>query len=183
MNSKDRVTVFIDGSNLYFKLKKLSIPHTSQFNYRKLAEYLVENNNLVSIHYYVGLVKASRTEIKTQKIHLGQVNLFNTLSNQNITIHTGYLMKYNNIYHEKGVDVNIAVDLLVGAYENTYDTAILISSDTDLIPAIQKIKQLGKKLCYTGFNHNPSEAMKRTASFYKLLNKQDLLPFIINNTS
>lgn len=141
MEEKERVAVYIDGSNLYFKLKNLSISHTSQFNYRGLAEYFVQKNVLVSINYYVGLVKTGRVNDKTRKIHQGQIKLFNTLRDQGITIHTGYLMKNNNVYHEKGVDVNIAVDLLVGAYENYYDTALLISSDTDLVPAIQRINR------------------------------------------
>lgn len=174
----NRIIVYIDGSNLYFKLKNLLIPHTSQFNYRGLAQYLTQQDTLCTIHYYVGLVKTGRVNDKTRKIHQGQVNLFNTLRDQNINIHTGYLMKNNNVYHEKGVDVNIAVDLLVGAYENLYDTALLISSDTDLIPAIKKIKHLGKKLGYIGFSHSPSIALKNFATFFRLLNKQELKPFI-----
>jgi uncharacterized protein (TIGR00288 family) len=87
-------------------------------------------------------------------------------------------MKNNGVYHEKGVDVNIAVDLLVGAYENKYDIALLISSDTDLIPAILKIKSLGKKLQYIGFKHAPSTALKNYATFFRLLTKKEVTPFI-----
>ncbi len=64
-------------------------------------------------------------------------------------------MQNNGKYHEKGVDVQLAVDILIGAYEDLYDRAILISSDTDLIPAIQKVKQLGKQIEYIGFSHQP----------------------------
>jgi uncharacterized LabA/DUF88 family protein len=51
------------------------------------------------------------------------------------------MMKNSGAYHEKGVDVRIAVDMIVGAYENEFDTVILISSDTDLIPAVEKIRK------------------------------------------
>lgn len=45
------------------------------------------------------------------------------------------------IYHEeKETDVNIAVHLLNEAYKNTYDKAIMVTTDTDLIPAIQVAK-------------------------------------------
>lgn len=43
------------------------------------------------------------------------------------------------MWDEKGVDVHIAVAILVAAYENLADRIILVSSDTDLIPAIAKI--------------------------------------------
>ena len=55
----------------------------------------------------------------------------------------GYLMKNVGVYHEKGVDVNIAVDMLVATYENLCDRIILVSSDTDLLPAVKKAREKG----------------------------------------
>ena len=46
----------------------------------------------------------------------------------------------------KGDDVYLAVDLVSGAYENLYDTAIIVSGDEDFVPAIQKAQKLGKKI-------------------------------------
>jgi len=86
-------------------------------------------------------------------------------------------MRTGDSYHEKGVDVKMAVDMLVGAYENIYDTVILISSDTDLVPAIRKVKQKGKKIEYVGFAHEPSLGIKRYSTVTKLLSKQDLQQF------
>ena len=87
-------------------------------------------------------------------------------------------MENNGTFHEKGVDVKIATDLLVGAYENLYDEAIIISSDTDLIPAMQKVKQLGKKIEYIGFGHQSSLALQTFATISRLLIKEELEPFI-----
>jgi uncharacterized LabA/DUF88 family protein len=47
----------------------------------------------------------------------------------------GYLLKSGGKYHEKGVDVNLAGDIYVAAYENLCDHFILVSPDTDLLPA------------------------------------------------
>jgi uncharacterized LabA/DUF88 family protein len=44
--------------------------------------------------------------------------------------------------NEKMTDVNIATQLLVDAYQNSYDTAILVSGDSDLVPPIRAIHQL-----------------------------------------
>ena len=87
-------------------------------------------------------------------------------------------MHSDGAYHEKGVDVQLAVDLLVGAYENKYDTAVLISSDTDLLPAIQKVIDLKKTVEYVGFSHKPSMALIARATSFHLLTKQDLSRFV-----
>ena len=48
-------------------------------------------------------------------------------------------------YEEKGWDVNIATELLIHAYENKYDTSVLISNDSDLVAPISYIKRKMKK--------------------------------------
>lgn len=90
-------------------------------------------------------------------------------------------MKNDGVYHEKGVDVQLAVDLLVGAYENNYDTAIVISSDTDLMPAMEKVKKLGKGVEYIGFAHQPTIALQTVSTLSRLLIKEELEPFAFNN--
>lgn len=47
---------------------------------------------------------------------------------------------------EKGVDVSIAVDIVLGNYK----TIFLLSSDTDLLPAIKKAKEIGRRVIYVG---------------------------------
>lgn len=177
--NKTRLAVFIDGSNLYFKLKSLEIKNLSRFNFRGLAEWLARDRKIASIGYYIGAVKAKPDDAKGQKMRQAQINLFNFLGSkqQKITVHRGYLMKNEGVFHEKGVDVKIATDLLVGAYENLYDEAIIISSDTDLIPAMEKIKQLGKKVEYIGFGHQPSLALQTFATISRLLIKEELENF------
>jgi hypothetical protein len=45
---------------------------------------------------------------------------------------------------EKGVDVSIAIDLLKLTYEKAYDTAILVTGDSDLGPAVKLAKEIAK---------------------------------------
>ena len=45
---------------------------------------------------------------------------------------------------EKGTDVNIAVNMISKAYTNAYDVAVLISGDTDYVPVIQQLNNIGK---------------------------------------
>jgi uncharacterized LabA/DUF88 family protein len=47
-------------------------------------------------------------------------------------------------YHpqEKKTDVNIAVSLISDALDNKYDTAILVTGDSDIVPALEAVKRL-----------------------------------------
>ncbi|HNV97084.1 MAG TPA: NYN domain-containing protein [bacterium] len=174
----NRVAIFIDGSNLYHKLKEINIQNTINFDYFGLCKFLSENNQLVFYAYYVGVIRVKPGDEKAKTMRSNQVILFNNLQKNKFTIKHGYLMESGGKYHEKGVDVHIATDLLIGAYEDLYDTAILISSDTDLIPSINKIRLLGKKIEYIGFKHKPSYGLIKTVDSYKLLSKEELANFI-----
>ena len=88
-------------------------------------------------------------------------------------------MKSDGKFHEKGVDVNMAVDMLVATYENLCDRIVLVSSDTDLLPAISKAREKGKIVNYIGFSHKPSVAMVATCSESHLLSKEDIEKFVI----
>ena len=86
-------------------------------------------------------------------------------------------MKNAGVYHEKGVDVGLAVDLLVGAYENNYDKALVVSSDTDLVPAKRKVIMLKKEVEYIGFAHLPSLGIQKYATRSRLLILEELKKF------
>lgn len=38
---------------------------------------------------------------------------------------------------EKGIDVQLAIDFVAGAFDDAYDTGIIFSTDTDLRPALE----------------------------------------------
>lgn len=44
---------------------------------------------------------------------------------------------------EKGIDVAIAVDMVRLAIERAYDVGVLVSADTDLLPALEAVVELG----------------------------------------
>jgi hypothetical protein len=47
---------------------------------------------------------------------------------------------------EKGIDVLLALDIAVGAIHRTYDVAIVVSADTDLVPALEQALQSGVRV-------------------------------------
>lgn len=175
--SKDRCIILIDGSNFYFKLKDLKLHHELEFDFSGFAKKIADKYVLIRCFYYVGAVRTDGRK-HTQKLFDRQQKLLAHLKQHKFRYSLGYLLKSGGKFHEKGVDVNMAVDILVATYEDLCDHIILVSSDTDLLPAIKKAKEKGKTVEYVGFSHQPSVAMVANCSKSRLLTKEDLEPFV-----
>lgn len=50
---------------------------------------------------------------------------------------------------EKAVDVKLAVDLI--SLSNNYDLAVIVAGDQDYVPAVQYVKDMGKRVINVGF--------------------------------
>lgn len=174
---KQKCIILIDGSNFYFKLKDLGLHNLLTFDFTNFIKQIARSHTVVSTCYYVGRIKQDGST-HTQKLFDGQQKLLARLKTHKVAYSFGYLLKSNNVFHEKGVDVQIAVDMLVATYENLCNRIILVSSDTDLAPAIKKAREKGKIVEYVGFSHKPSVAMVSFCSESQLLTKEDLSNFI-----
>lgn len=53
---------------------------------------------------------------------------------------------------EKGVDVGLAVDIVRDVLKQNVEHVILVSSDTDLVPAVRVVKDEGVKITYISFD-------------------------------
>lgn len=77
---KAKVAVYIDGSNLYYKLKELDIKNITYFQYGNLAGWLTrEDRVIVAKRYYIGAVRAKGGDKKAIRMQENQVRLFNYL--------------------------------------------------------------------------------------------------------
>jgi hypothetical protein len=52
---------------------------------------------------------------------------------------------------EKGIDTLLITDMIRLAYSNTYDVAVLATSDADMVPGVKFIQTLNKKVIQAGF--------------------------------
>lgn len=173
-DKSNRVAIFIDGGNFYNRIRKDDlIPKGTRFNYVKFADFLARGRTIASMSYYIGIVRNHDNSAKSQKMVESQQKLLSGLENQGYQVKKGRIV-YDNKIREKGVDVQIAIDLVIGAVENSYDTAIIVSSDTDLLPAIRYIKTKGKTVEYVGFSNAPSLAMIKESDNRILLLKEQL---------
>lgn len=174
----NKALILFDGSNFYNKAKKM-LPqiHLTHFDYAGLAKLIAKEKNL-DITYYVGEIRQYPNNKKSETLYSNQQKLFTNLRKQNVVIKLGYLLMSDGVFHEKGVDVQIAVDIVRGAIKNEYDIFYLVSSDTDLLPAIQTAKDEGKKVVYVGFENYTSRALLKNCSSYIILKKEQILQFV-----
>jgi uncharacterized LabA/DUF88 family protein len=176
---KERVVIYIDGNNFYKYLKdeKIKLPKGVKFCFNQFINFLVRERECMSKRYYVGIARNLNNTEKSKRIVEGQQKFLSGIEKEGFVIKRGKVMYDKGRIREKGTDVKIAIDMIIGAIENKYDTAILVSSDTDLIPAIRYIKYKGKKLEYVGFFHDTSLGIKKYANLSILLKPEDVEKF------
>ncbi|MEK7075846.1 MAG: NYN domain-containing protein [Patescibacteria group bacterium] len=179
-----RAIVFIDGNNFYNKLKELcgneKRYRLSDFDYAAFSKRLVKDDELVEVRYYLGALKRQGDD-KTEKMYADQQRFFAKLQKLNVKIILGQIIQHpDKSFHEKGVDVRIAVEMIRLARENRYDIAYLISSDTDLVPAVEEVLKFNKALHYvcfpTGQSFGITKAVGRNIT---LLRFEDIKTFLL----
>lgn len=144
--------IIFDGSNFYHRAKKLAPQvHLTNFDYKKLAE-LIASGPDNQIEYCVGEIRPhNMADEKVASMYSGQQALFYHLQKQGVVVKKGFMLKTKGAYHEKGVDVRIATDIVRGALKNEYECCFVISSDSDILPAIETAIDAGKKIVYVAF--------------------------------
>lgn len=71
----------------------------------------------------------------------------------------------------KGDDARLIHDLIVGAYEDIYDTAIIVSGDEDFSFMIKTVQRKGKKVDNAYFKSSSSRILRRVCNNSINLNK------------
>lgn len=174
----ERVSVFIDGANFYGGLKTINEKYTdNKFDFKKYIKKVVGKRKLINVYYY----NASLKQQINPEIFKKQQVMFSRLRKLGFKV---ILCKRQKRYHEdgtikhviKGDDIHLAIDMLKGAYENEYDTAILFSGDGDFAKLVEYVSKKGKGVENHHFAETISfdllkECGKSVAINKKILNK------------
>ncbi|ROL59445.1 NYN domain-containing protein [Bacteroidetes/Chlorobi group bacterium ChocPot_Mid] len=145
---KKRVITYIDGFNLYFGLKSKGWRKYYWLNLFELSNNILqESQTLVKVKYFTARIEEPEEKRKRQLYFLEALETLNKiemffgkyLTTPMICRNCGAKWIKSN---EKETDVNIAIELLTDAIMDGFDTALIISGDSDLAPAIKRTKQL-----------------------------------------
>lgn len=143
MSKKERVIVYIDGFNLYFGMT-VKWKDIKWLNVQQLSQsFLKGNQELISTKYFTARVSNNNSK------QIRQTKYIEALDAIGVEITYGQYQsnmeeckRCGNVWSnpkEKMTDVNIATQMIIDAYQDKYDTAILISGDSDLVPPINAI--------------------------------------------
>lgn len=157
MKKHEKVIVFIDGSNIFHEARRKNF----KIDYYKLVTELVGNRILVRPYFY--------TSIKIPQ-NSAQYKFHQALKHQGFTVITKPLKKRNDLWIEKGIEIAIATDILIMAFRDLYDTAILVSGDHDFVPIIDEVKRLGKRMEVAAFDSTIAFELKNNADKYISIN-------------
>lgn len=141
----DRVMVYVDGFNLYFGIVEAGFIHSKWLNISTLVKsYLTSNQQLVGVKYFTSRITNNPQKQKRQ------TTFIETIETTGIQIIYGLYKAIDiecrncghtwSVSNEKMTDVNISTHLLIDAYSDRYDTAILVSGDSDLVPPIKAVQ-------------------------------------------
>ncbi len=160
--------VYIDGENLVHRLcDAYSTKRTNllEFDIRELMKRIVPKAHDADINYYATKIKIKTENKKHRKIIEEMVawnaRWVNKLNQQNITYIKAGNMKLRDstkcphckktiaVFQEKGVDVRMAVDIVLDAKEA--EEIVIVSSDSDLLPAIRAARKNGARVTYIAY--------------------------------
>ena len=129
-----RIAVFIDSANVVYSLKDLGW----KIDYKKFKKYFQRKSKLYGIYFYSSYVDDSEK----------QRSLFEMLSRIGFIVRSKELkyikQKDGTILKKGNLDVELTIDAITGL--KRYDTAIILSGDSDFAALVNFLKGKKKKV-------------------------------------
>lgn len=180
-NSKiERMFILIDGGNFYHNTKGI-LKGGSKFPFRKFIDEMVRNRELVKTSYYIAPLDYE-TNPKKYWAHQKFLTELRKIPKFDVVLCSLKKIRKKDGTFEfivKGDDALLIRDLLVGAFKDLYDTAIIVSGDEDFAPVIKTVQELGKKVGNAYFKSSSSQALRQVCDFSIPLDK--MISIIINS--
>jgi uncharacterized LabA/DUF88 family protein len=162
--------IFIDGMNFLRAWKTIcserGLAKSTRFDAIKLRQILASlwiGRDLVKIRYYSSTIPSKDSE------HLNLLRGIDPRGFHGFLKRNGYdcVIRENRVRYEdcplcnqrypvvaeKGVDVAIALDMMVSGIENRFDVVLLVSGDADFIPVVEALDKKGKTVEVAQFSN------------------------------
>ncbi len=147
-----KLSVYIDGFNLYYGCLK-NTPYR-WLDLHKMCSFLFPHDEIVKIKYFTAPIKI-RNDSDPDRPNRQQIYLRALRTIPNLEIIEGFFLShevsmklakgkgYAKVVksEEKGTDVNIATHLVHDAHNKSFERAVVISNDSDLVTPIHIVAQ------------------------------------------
>ena len=161
-----RTRVYVDGYNLFYACLK-GTPY-KWLDVYKLVDTLLPRNDIDKLRYFTARVSARPHDPDQPQRQQTYLRALATVPE--IEVHFGHFLthevnmpeatawstgRYRAVRvmktEEKGSDVNLATHLLMDAFDDLFDVAVIISNDSDLKEPISQVRtRFGKKIVLFG---------------------------------
>ena len=172
-----KANVYVDGFNLYYGAVKNTPYHWLDIS--AMCRLLLPKDNIHRIKYFTALVDPRPSDPHQRVRQETFLRALETIPN--LSIFYGFFLThevtmprvgggYAQVFktEEKGSDVNLATQLLVDAYRDDYEIAVVVSNDSDLLMPIQVVpREFKKPVGLLNPQKNPSHALLPHVAFIK----------------
>lgn len=180
--------ILIDGENFKAKINAVfrvagkARPKWHQYDFKNLFTQVFNGIKIDEYYFYFARIKEHpQTREKSRQLIEEQRLLKTHLEKQGFQIilqgrvRGQFEADGRLVFKEKGVDVKIAVDMVSLSCDKKADEILLLSSDSDLHPAIAEVKKRGVSCVYIGFEDQPNRGMTYTADRTILIRNTEVL--------
>jgi uncharacterized LabA/DUF88 family protein len=153
----DRAIFFIDARNLLGgrdEHRKISAGY--DFGYEQLVTFLGAQYKVIRGYYYDGAEHHSQRSA-------GKRQFFDLLRKLGITLRLKEIDFRKPNHSQKGVDIFLTADMISLAYEDAYDTAVLLSGDGDYVALVDLVKSKGKRVIVISFQNCLATSLRECA--------------------
>ena len=170
----ERLLAYVDGFNLYYGLKASRWRRYYWLNMWELIRSLLRpTQRLLGVKYFTARISAPKEKVKRQSTYLealgtlAGVQIFygKYLLTERLCRRCGFA---DRVPSEKMTDVNIAVELMKDAFQDAFDTALLVSADSDLTAPVATVRELypQKRIVVAFPPKRSSKELRRVATAY-----------------
>ena len=182
------VIVYVDGFNLYYGSLKRT-PY-KWLDLSRLCASMLPTDRVIAIKYYTARISArpgNPGAPNDQQIYLRALR-----TTPNLSITYGHFLTHSvsmaltgvtptkrvwvDKTEEKGSDVNLASHLVRDAFRGAFQTAVLITNDSDLAEPVRIVRQeLNLPVGILNPHQQHSAELKRIATFVKRIRQSNLI--------
>jgi uncharacterized LabA/DUF88 family protein len=178
----NRVSFFIDGFNLYHALDTNPAFHKYKWlNLERLSRSFIKSEDkLAEVFYFTTYCTWDPAKLLKHQNYVKALQLVNVSvvfgAFRSVDKTCRICHKQYKTFEEKQTDVNIAIKLFQTAVNDSWDTAMLVSGDSDLIPAIKAVKSTfpSKQVGIVIPIGRRAEELKQSADFHMKLKEKHL---------
>ena len=183
---------FIDGENTKGRIREVflsfdhAVPVWETYDFKGLFDLVFQSSCIEKRKFFRAIPKRHPDILEeSEELLLSYRKLGGHLARQGFeVVRAGTLRAdYRNLsdkkprYREKGVDVSLAISMVVGACDDVFDVAYLVASDSDYQPAVAEVCARGKQVVYVGFEINPNRGLMAKASDSIIISNSDVLKY------